>query len=129
MFNQELKNILCDMYQLNPTYTYVVLIDGNKSKDLNLFMKEVSIAFKFPDYYSGNMNSFNEIINDLSWLNANDYILAISESNNFLKSESEIEQEAIKTRLVELSKEWNNVPNYQGEDKYRQKSRFIIHFV
>jgi hypothetical protein len=92
-------------------------------------MKEVSIAFKFPDYYSGNMNSFNEIINDLSWLNANDYILAISESNNFLKSESEIEQEAIKTRLVEISKEWNNVPNYQGEDKYRQKSRFIIHFV
>jgi len=127
--NQKLKNILCDKYQLDKTSTFLGVIDGNESKDLNSFMKEVSIAFKFPDYYSGNMNSFMEIINDLSWLNNNDYILVISESTNFLKNENITEREFIKSRLIEISREWNNVPNYPGEDEYRKKSNFITHFL
>ena len=129
MSSQQLVKDIIAHYQLNPALSYVGIVDGDKSKDLKAFMKETANAFQFPDYYSGNMNSFMEIINDLSWLNANDYVLAITESSKFLKDESVSEQDYIKQRLADVSKEWSGVPNYQGEDEYRKKSRFIVHYM
>ncbi|MCX6206173.1 MAG: barstar family protein [Bacteroidetes bacterium] len=129
MNNQEIKERVFIQYQLNPTTTYVGIIAGNKIQVLKNFMKEVSNAFKFPNYYSGNMNSFLELMNDLSWLDANDYVLAITDSQNFLKNESEIDCIEIKGILNKISKEWINVPNYEGESEFRKNSRFIIDYM
>lgn len=129
MNSQQIKNAVVNQYQLNPITTYVGIVNGNKSNALNNFMKEVSLAFDFPDYYSGNINSFTEIMNDLSWLNAKDYVLAVTESDKFLQNESLKEQEEIKNILENISKEWSNVPNYQGEDEYRKQARFIVHYM
>lgn len=129
MNNQEIKNLVFIQYQLNPITTYVGIIDGNKTQVLSNFMKEVSLAFNFPNYYSGNMNSFLEIMNDLSWLDANDYVLAITESDKFLQDESVKERSEIKDILNKISKEWSNVPNYEGESEYRKQARFIVHYM
>ncbi|SDW57899.1 Barstar (barnase inhibitor) [Hydrobacter penzbergensis] len=127
--DNQTKIKLFSQYDLSPTTTYIGLIDGNKSRTLKAFMKEVSVEFKFPDYYSGNMNSFTEIMNDLSWLNADNYILVVDNASAFLQDESLNEQEAIKKILTNITMEWNGVPNYDGEDEYRKRSRFIVHYM
>ncbi len=129
MDNQEIKNTVFIGYQLNPITTYVGIVDGNKTQVLSNFMNEVSLAFNFPNYYSGNMNSFLEIMNDLSWLDANDYVLAITESHKFLQDESVNERVEIKDILNKISTEWSNVPNYEGESEYRKQARFIVHYM
>jgi Barstar (barnase inhibitor) len=129
MGNQEIKNVVFIQYQLNPKTTFVGIVDGNKTQLLSNFLKEVSLAFNFPNYYSGNMNSFLEIMNDLSWLDAKDYVLAITESHKFLQNESAKERAEIKRILNNISEEWGNVPNYEGEGEYRKKARFIVHYM
>jgi hypothetical protein len=128
MNNQQTFKGLIEHYHLNPTSSYIGIISGKKSNNLNSFMQEVANVFQFPDYYSGNMNSFMEVMNDLSWLNSTDYLMIITESDKFLKDERKSEQEFIKQRLIDVSKEWNSVPNYDGEDAYRKKSLFVVHY-
>jgi hypothetical protein len=120
---------LLEQYHLSAESTFIGVIDGRKSKTLDGFKQEAKNAFQFPDYFSDNMNSFHEIINDLSWLNKSDYLMIITFSDEFMKSETESERQYLKNFLSEVSEEWNNVPNYQGEDEYRKKSRFIVHYM
>jgi hypothetical protein len=127
--DNQTKTKLLNQYQLNPETTYIAIIDGHKSKTLQGFINEISIAFKFPNYYSGNMNSFREIINDLSWLEKSDYLLLIMSSEELLKMGEEGDKLYVENLLSDIHKEWANVPNYPGEDEYRKKSRFIIHYM
>ncbi|WP_051416703.1 barstar family protein [Asinibacterium sp. OR53] len=126
---QEIITDALDTYKLNPKTTYVAIIDGHKSQTLKGFVHEMSIAFKFPDYYSDNMNSFREIINDLEWLEKSDYLLLIISSEELLKMGQGDDKEYVHNLLSDIHKEWENVPNYPGEDEYRKKSHFIVHFM
>lgn len=128
---QQLRENLLNKNHLNPISTHVSIIDGRKSTSLKDFMEAMNQAFKFPKYYSGNMNSFLELMNDLSWLNANDYLLIIIHSSCLLSSESDKnnEQRNIHALMSKIAIEWEQVPNYEGEEQYRKKSRFIIEYV
>lgn len=105
---------------------FIAIIDGNDCKNLNSFLKDVGIAFHFPDYYGQNLNAFYECINDLDWINESKYALVIKNFELFLSNErSDVKSDIIKS-LNHISYEWAHVPNYDGEEKFRRKSEFRI---
>jgi RNAse (barnase) inhibitor barstar len=104
---------------------YVGIIDGKKCFDIKSFLNEIGIAFKFPDYYGQNLSAFDECINDLDWIIENKYLLIIDNANSFIESKIE-DKNYILNKLNEVSKEWKNVPNYEGEEAYRKAADFKI---
>lgn len=121
-------NTLFDEYQLDPVSTFFVIIDCEKCKTLYNLFREFNTAFEFPDYFSWNMNSFLEIMNDLSWLNKKDYMVVLRNSPMLLVDDF-TETEDLQRILTKIKTEWSNVPNYEGEEKYRGKSRFILYYI
>jgi len=119
---------LCNLYDLPTESTYIAVVDCVNAENWSGFKSECSRAFRFPDYFSGNMNSFREIINDLSWLKKSNYILMFTNPDRLLRLENEEEKSYLKNLLDEVSLEWKNVPNYPGEDEFRKKSKFIVHY-
>lgn len=126
---REVVTGILNEYKLNPKTTYVAIVDGHKSQTLKGFLHEMCLTFKFPDYYSNNMNSFREIINDLDWLEKSDYLLLITSSEELLKMGQEGDKDYVHNLLLDIHKEWENVSNYPGEDEYRKKPRFIVHYM
>jgi RNAse (barnase) inhibitor barstar len=105
---------------------YIAVIDGADCRTKKSFLKEIGIAFKFPSYYGQNMDALNDCINDLEWLDKPNYILIIKSSKEFLSKEPEEVRTHILAFLESVSKEWANVPNYDGENVYRNKADFSV---
>jgi RNAse (barnase) inhibitor barstar len=121
-----LQNFNIMFEELKENGFFVGIIDGNECNDLKSFLKNIGIAFHFPDYYGQNLNAFYECINDLDWIDENKYALVIENSKSFLSNEpANVRSEIIKS-LYDVSQEWANVPNFAGEEKYRKKSEFKI---
>lgn len=105
---------------------YVGEIDGTKCQTLKSFLTEIAIAFNFPSYYGNNINAFWDCIGDLSWIEEKQYALVIRNVHNFLKSEDEDIKSYIFDLLQKVAKDWANVPNFEGENKFREKADFKI---
>jgi len=105
---------------------YVAILDGTDCKTLKSFLKNIGKAFKFPSYYGMNLNALNDCLNDLEWIEKPNYILVIKNSKEFLSKESEETRSHIASFLERVSKQWANVPNYEGEEIYRRKADFRI---
>jgi RNAse (barnase) inhibitor barstar len=105
---------------------FIAILDGSDCKTLKSFLKRIGKAFKFPSYYGENLNALNECLNDLEWLDKPNYILIIKNSKELLCKESEEMRNHISSFLEEVSTQWANVPNYEGEEIYRKKADFRI---
>lgn len=104
---------------------YIAEIDGLECKNLNSCLDKIAEAFRFPEYYGHNGAAFRECINDLDWIEMDNYALVIKNSR-FLIVESNDDKEYFKSLLEEVTFEWANVPNYNGEEIYRKKSDFLV---
>lgn len=96
---------------------------------LESFLREMRNTFKLPDYYSENLNSLGECLNDLEWIDKPNYLFIIKNSNSFLKSESPDLKNDVLQFLNRVSQEWANVPNFKGEELYRGRADFQIKLV
>lgn len=72
--------------------SYLVHLDGKSMPTLELFYQAMSEALQFPDYFAHNLDSFDEIINDLEWIEAEHILLLISRSHLWLKQHEEAKQ-------------------------------------
>lgn len=52
---------------------YAGYIDGSLVDDKATFLRAMGQAFAFPDYYRRNLDTFEEMINDLAWVQATGY--------------------------------------------------------
>lgn len=107
-------------------------VDGSKAKDIDGLFDEMIRAFKLPNYFGRNYNALNECINDLEWIEENNYILFINNYNDLLTCNTNIynKEEALYGFLEILenaAQEWTNVPNFEFEDDFRVASNFIIY--
>jgi hypothetical protein len=59
-------------------------IRGRKSRSLASFFDESAAALQFPYYFGENWNAFDEVVNDLSWLPAEAYVLLFSSADQLL---------------------------------------------
>lgn len=78
--------------------TLIATIDGNENKTLKQFYHTIAEALSFPDYFSYNLDSFDEMIADLSWIEQQEIAVIIYNKVNFLSEE----EEEIKNILVDI---------------------------
>jgi len=115
-----------DLNSYDASGYYIAIIDGRRCANWKHFLQEIGIAFQFPRYYGVNMNALSECINDLDWLAAENYLLVIKNSAQLLCEEPEAEREYVRTFFEAVIKEWDSVPNYDGEDAYRKRADFRV---
>jgi len=111
---------------VNENDYYIAVLDGSRCQTMKAFLKEMGRVFKFPSYYGQNLNALNDCLNDLEWLDKPNYILFIKNYGEFFSKEPEDVKNHVLELLEKVSKQWANVPNYDGEDIYRKRADFRI---
>ena len=103
---------------------FIASIDGNRCKNLKSFLFEIGRAFGFPEHYGMNMSALDDCLNDLDWIEKDNYVLVINNNESFIIDSHDDRVAAIEF-LNEIADEWKN---YAGEDndEYRKKSDFVI---
>lgn len=81
--------------QLRNEYA-IITIDGSQSKTLRQFYEHIAKAMEFPDYFGFNLDSLDELLNDLEWIA--DEKIAL----HFTHPEQLISQERDPKKLVSL---------------------------
>jgi len=92
----------------------VAIIDGEQTDTLQKFYASVSSQLKFPDNFGDNFDAFDEMMNDLDWLEENHICLIFRNYDLFLVEENDEAREIILTILDDASSEWKRM---DGEGK------------
>ncbi|AFK03461.1 Barstar (barnase inhibitor) [Emticicia oligotrophica DSM 17448] len=65
----------------------IITIDGQKAHTLRGFYEEMAKGLQFPEYFGFNLDSFDEMLNDLSWLDQEKIAIYITNSELFVEKE------------------------------------------
>lgn len=65
----------------------LIKIDSKSCKTLRDFYETLSATLHFPDYFGFNLDSFDELMNDLSWIEDERILLYFKNSSEFLINE------------------------------------------
>ncbi len=65
----------------------LISIDAKRCRTLRDFYETLAETLHFPDYFAFNMDSFDELINDLSWIEDERILLYFKNSAEFLINE------------------------------------------
>ena len=65
----------------------IAKIDGLKAHTLRGFYEEMAKALDFPDYFGFNLDSLDELLNDLSWIDEEKILVFIEKSEHFIEKE------------------------------------------
>ncbi len=65
----------------------VLPLDQEKTSTLRGFYEEMARVLEFPDYFSFNLDSLDEMLNDLSWLEDEKIVIFVQNSAHFLSKE------------------------------------------
>jgi RNAse (barnase) inhibitor barstar len=76
----------------------IVKIDGLKAHTLRGFYEEIAKGLDFPEYFGFNLDSLDEMLNDLSWVEQAKIAIYISNSEHFV--EKERNPDKLPTRFV-----------------------------
>ena len=87
--NKEIEKIKMDCLE-----TYIVDIDGGKILNLSQFLDIMTEKFKFP-IPSKSLDSYLDWIRDLSWIDAQEFVLIIRNFSLFLKDDLTTKNEII----------------------------------
>jgi RNAse (barnase) inhibitor barstar len=94
---------------INPTEipTDFDLIEMDSPTTLREFYELIAKTLEFPDYFGFNLDSFDEMINDLSWMENEKLFLYFKNSENFLKKErNETKIQTLLDLLEATCEEW-----------------------
>ena len=86
--------------------TLVANIDGEQVDTLEKFYQELIVQLQFPDTFGRNLDAFDEMINDLDWLEETTICLVFKNYDNFLSEENDEAREIILTILDDAAEEW-----------------------
>ncbi len=82
-----MPNFIISSQALSLSTYQVFEIDGNKAITLRGFYEEIARVLHFPEYFGFNLDSFDEMLNDLSWLDAKKIAIFIRNSEQFISKE------------------------------------------
>jgi RNAse (barnase) inhibitor barstar len=63
-------------------------LDGKKCTTLEEFLELIAVELKFPNYYGHNLDAFDEMINDLSWLEQEAIVINIINFQHFIENDT-----------------------------------------
>jgi RNAse (barnase) inhibitor barstar len=90
---------------------------------LREFYEELAEELSFPDYFGFNLDSLDECLNDLSWIENKKIAIYISDSANFLATERNPEKlETLLDQLDATCEDWHWVDE---DDEIPQKELII----
>lgn len=106
---------------------YITSLDAASSQTWKDFLVQVGNAFKFPEYYGQNLNAFRDCINDLTWIEQENYMLIINNSDLLLnKGEQDDDIEYLKELFDQITENWKLGPDAPGDDETRKVSDFKV---
>jgi Barstar (barnase inhibitor) len=88
-----------------------IIIDGEECHDVHSLFKEFAHKLRFPSYVGENWYAFDECINDLSWMQADGYVIFISNADKVLPGDDE-RFEILIQHLVGACMEWEEGRDY-----------------
>ena len=86
--------------------TLVANIDGEQVDTLDKFYEELITQLKFPDNFGRNFDAFDEMINDLDWLDETIIQIVFKNYDDFLSEENDEAREILLTILDDAAAEW-----------------------
>ncbi|MFN4146958.1 MAG: barstar family protein [Runella sp.] len=92
----------------------VVEIDGLKVSSLKVFFDKMSKALSFPDDFEFNLESFDDMMYDLSWLNVPKIVLYFTNFEAFLSTEKATKRAEVLEILDVAAEEWKWVDEDEG---------------
>ena len=104
MANYTILNSLSDKHSTEKTL--VANIDGQQVDTLEKLYQEIIVQLKFPDNFGRNLDAFDEMINDLDWLDESTICLVFKNYDDFLSEENDEIREIILTILDDAATEW-----------------------
>jgi len=107
--------------------TFKIILEGKNMQDIKAFHQELAQKLEIPDEYGKNWDALGEVLNDLSWLDYDHFAFFISDYDQLLKKEAFEQKSEFLCILDGAMDEWENVPNYEGEDEYREASGFRVY--
>ena len=112
MANYTILNTVSDKHSTEKTL--VAIIDGEHTDTLEKFYASIASQLKFPDNFGNNFDAFDEMINDLDWLEEDHIYLIFKSYDIFLVEENNEAREILLTILDDASSEWKRM---DGEGK------------
>ncbi len=85
--------------------TTVLVINGADNKSISDFYQTMTNGLQFPDYFEENLDSFDEIMNDLTWLESEKIYLILKNYDDFLTDENDEIRELVLTILDDASED------------------------
>ncbi len=107
MANYTILNTISDKHSTEKTL--VVIIDGEYSDTLEKFYSSIASQLKFPDNFGSNFDAFDEMMNDLDWLEEDRIYLIFRNYDDFLSEENDEAREILLTILDDASTEWKRM--------------------
>jgi RNAse (barnase) inhibitor barstar len=86
--------------------TLVVVIDGEQVDTLDKFYAQLISQLDLDDDFGCNLDAFDEMINDLDWLEQNQIHIVFKNYDDFLHEENDESREIILTILDDAASEW-----------------------
>ena len=112
MANYIILNTVSDKHSTEKTL--VAIIDGEHTDTLEKFYSSIASQLKFPGNFGNNFDAFDEMINDLDWLEEDRIYLIFRHYDIFLVEENDETREILLTILDDASSEWKRM---DGEGK------------
>jgi RNAse (barnase) inhibitor barstar len=112
MANYTILNTISEKHSTEKTL--VVIIDGEQTDTLEKFYSSIASQLKFPDNFGSNFDAFDEMMNDLDWLEETIIYLIFRNYDDFLSEENDEAREILLTILDDASTEWKRM---DGEGK------------
>lgn len=104
---------------------HIAQIDGQKAHTLRGFYEEVAKALNFPEYFGFNLDSFDEMLNDLSWLEQSKIAIYVTNSDSFVEKERNPDKLPTLLDLLDATcEDWE----WSDEEDERPKKELIIAF-
>lgn len=86
----------------------LVYIDGEDNLTIEQFYTSISTKLGFPDTFGNNLDAFDEMLNDLEWLNENQIFIVFRNYDDFLADENDELREVLLTIMDDAAEEWKS---------------------
>jgi RNAse (barnase) inhibitor barstar len=67
--------------------SFIGKVDGRNAVSVKDFLEQIGVVMHFPDYYGNNIDSLDEMLNDLEWIKEEKVVIYISASAEWLSKE------------------------------------------
>jgi RNAse (barnase) inhibitor barstar len=115
--------VIGDVLSIDNQYV-IIEIDAAQTSTLREFYETLARELYFPDYFGFNLDSFDEMINDLSWIEDKDLALYFKNSESFLAKERN--ENKILTLLDLLDATCEDWKWHEGDEDLPKKNLKIV---